>query len=344
LREPLSASIRPALVSHRVNGFRDGRSKTNEEEAEVIASLVVACLSDTEYAQNESKQPTSFGVISLLGDEQALMVENILRLRIAPDVFAKHRLLCGNAAQFQGDERDVIFLSMVDGPPEDGQLALRNEGPKDLYKKRYNVAVSRARNQLWVIHSIDPESHLKSGDLRRRLIEHARDPQVLLREMEVNAPKTDSVFEKLVLQRLIACGYRVKPQWPVGAYRIDLVVEGQTRRLAVECDGERWHTPEQLQKDLERQSILERLGWVFIRIRGSVFFRNPDAAMAPVFSKLNQLGVEQLGSETTTNLKDESYTVQRIRRAADSLRATWREEKINAVQDADPEPNISAVQ
>lgn len=122
LRKPLSASVRPALVAHRVNGFRDGRGKTNEVETEEIASLVIACLGDAEYALNESGQTTSFGVISLLGDEQALMIENLLRLRIPPDVFAKHRLLCGNAAQFQGDERDVIFLSMVDGPPEDGKL------------------------------------------------------------------------------------------------------------------------------------------------------------------------------------------------------------------------------
>lgn len=332
LREPLSASVRPALVAHRVNGFREGRGKTNEVEAEEIASLIVACLGDAEYLRNESGQATSFGVISLLGDEQALMIENLLRLRLAPDVFARHRLLCGNAAQFQGDERDVLFLSMVDGPPEDGQLSYRDAGPKDLYKKRYNVAVSRARNQLWVVHSLDPEHHLKSGDLRRRLIEHARDPQALLRAMEEQGNRTESVFEKLVLQRLVAGGYRVKPQWPVGGYRIDLVVEGDTRRLAVECDGEKWHTPEQLHRDLERQAILERLGWVFIRIRGSVFFRDPGAAMAPVFSKLEHLGIEPLGSGATANAAVDSPTIERIKRAAEPLRATWRAEKINAQQ------------
>ena len=104
--------------------------------------------------------PTTFGVISLLGVEQALLIEDLLRRRLSPSVFAKHRLLCGNAAQFQGDERDVVFLSMVDGPPDDGQLPIREEGPKGLYKKRYNVAVSRARNQLWVVHSLDPNAHL----------------------------------------------------------------------------------------------------------------------------------------------------------------------------------------
>lgn len=335
LREPLSASIRPALVAHRVNGYRDERGKANMVEAAEIASLVVACIADSEYARNESGRPTSFGVISLLGDEQALLVENLLRRRISPDILAKHRLLCGNAAQFQGDERDVIFLSMVDGPPEDGQLPYRDAGPKDLYKKRYNVAVSRARNQLWVIHSLDPNAHLKGGDLRRRLIEHARDPQALIRSIEDRAQRTESVFEKLVLQRLASAGYRVQPQWAVGAYRIDLVVEGVRQRLAVECDGERWHTPDQLHQDLERQAILERLGWVFIRIRGSLFFRDPVTAMAPIFAKLELLGIEPLGSETKASREEDSEMVQRIKRAAEQLRATWMAEE-SVGEEGDP--------
>jgi len=337
LREPHSAPVKPAVVAHRVNGFRDGRGKTNEVEAEEVASLVIACLGDADYALNDFDQPTSFGVISLLGDEQALLIENMLRLRIAPDVFARHRLLCGNAAQFQGDERDVIFLSMVDGPPNDGQHTFRDAGPKDLYKKRYNVAVSRARNQLWVVHSIDPDTHLKAGDLRRRLIEHARDPQALMRAMEEQGERTDSVFEKLVLQRLVSAGYRVQPQWPVGARRIDLVVEGLKKRLAVECDGEKWHTPEQLQQDLERQSILERLGWIFIRIRGNIFFRDPDRAMAPVFTKLDHLGIEPLGPASQPAPAAGTPLLDRVRRQAEALRAKWLTEKSAKAEDGESE-------
>ena len=328
LREPHSAPVKPAIVAHRVNGFRDERGKTNEVEAAEIASLILACLEEPDYSLNELHQPTSFGVISLLGDEQALLIENILRMRLPPDVLARHRLLCGNAAQFQGDERDVVFLSMVDGPPNDGQLSLRDAGPKDIYKKRYNVAVSRARNQLWVVHSLDPDTHLKGGDLRRRLIDHARDPQALLRIMEKEGARTDSVFEKLVFERLISAGYRVHPQWPVGARRIDLVVEGTKKRLAVECDGERWHTPEQLQQDLERQAILERLGWIFVRIRGSIFFRDPDAAMAPVFGKLDHLGIEPLGAASETTQQVDSPLLDRVKRRAEALRAQWIIEKV----------------
>jgi very-short-patch-repair endonuclease len=328
LREPMSASVRPALIAQRVHGFRDSNGKTNQVEAEEIASLVITCLSDPAYALNESQQPTTFGVISLLGVEQALLIEEKLRQRLSPSIFAKHRLLCGNAAQFQGDERDVIFLSMVDGPPDDGQLPNRDEGPRGLYKKRYNVAVSRARNQLWVVYSLDPNAHLKPRDLRRRLIEHARDPQALLRAMEIQGKRTDSIFEKLVLQRLLAARYRVETQWPVGAYRIDLVVEGKTRRLAVECDGEKWHTAEQLQHDIDREAILRRLGWKFVRIRGSVFFRDPDAAMAPVFVKLDQLGIEPLGEGIAP--PDPGGVVDRVRKQAETLRAQWQKEKEDA--------------
>jgi very-short-patch-repair endonuclease len=327
LREPFSSPIRPALIPHRVQGFRCEGAKKNEREAEEIASLVVTCLADPAYELNHFAEPTTFGVISLVGEEQALLIENILRRRLTPDMFARHRLLCGNAAQFQGDERDVIFLSMVDGPPDNGQLRLLDAGPKDSSKKRYNVAVSRARNQLWIVHSIDMNRHLKMGDLRRRLLAHAHDPDALLREMEVEGNRTDSPFEKAVMQRLVAAGYRVRSQWPVGAFRIDLVVEGLNRKLAVECDGEKWHTPEQLQNDLERQAILERLGWVFVRVRGSVFFRNPDAAMAAVFVKLANLEIEALGPVSESERKTDSPLVERIRRNAEALRARWLAEE-----------------
>ena len=329
LREPFSSPVRPALIPHRVQGFRNETGKTNDIEAEEIASLVIACLDDSNYALNDFGRPTTFGVISLLGEEQAVLIETILRRHLTPDRFARHRLLCGNAAQFQGDERDVIFLSMVDGPPDDGQLRMVDAGPKDLYKKRYNVAVSRARNQLWIVHSIDMNRHLKAGDLRRRLLAHAHDPGALLREMELQGNRVDSPFEKQIMQRLVAAGYRVRSQWSVGAYRIDLVVEGLNKRLAVECDGERWHTPDQLQNDLERQAILERLGWIFVRVRGSVFFRNPDAAMAPVFARLAYLEIEPLGPVSEFEGKADFPFVERVRRSAETLRTQWRHEDIS---------------
>lgn len=66
----------------------------------------------------------------------------------------------------------------------------------------------------------------------------------------------------------------------------------ENKRVAIECDGERWHsTEEQVKQDIERQDILERCGWDFIRIRGSKYFRNPEDTMKEVLEKLEKRGI-----------------------------------------------------
>jgi hypothetical protein len=70
-----------------------------------------------------------------------------------------------------------------------------------------------------------------------------------------------------------------------------MVVEDGEKRLAVECDGDRYRSPESLAEDTARQAVLERLGWQFVRIRGSAFYRNPDAALRQVFDRLAELGI-----------------------------------------------------
>ncbi|MVD21663.1 DUF559 domain-containing protein, partial [Vibrio cholerae] len=69
-------------------------------------------------------------------------------------------------------------------------------------------------------------------------------------------------------------GYRVTPQVAVGACRVDLVVEGRDdARLAVECDGDKYHGPQQWIEDMRRQRSLERVGWVFWRCFASTLLR-----------------------------------------------------------------------
>ena len=107
-----------------------------------------------------------------------------------------------------------------------------------------------------------------------------------------------------------------------------MVVAGGGKRLAVECDGERRRGPEKLQEDMERQAILERLGWQFVRIRGSVFFRDEDRAMRPVFRRLDELGVTadmQLSQTSSPSLTD--TIAQRVIRRAQELRALWQQER-----------------
>jgi very-short-patch-repair endonuclease len=333
LRDASKIVLKPHTIAYRVEGSsRDG--KVNRQEAEVIASLAAAALEQTEYKKNEFGKSTSFGVVSLVGEEQALEIDRLLRLHVPPDVYERHRFLCGTSAQFQGDERDVVFLSVVD-TPTGSPLRFRDD---QMFKQRYNVAASRARDQMWVVHSLNVQTDLRSGDLRRRLIEHALDPSALMRLLEDKEKRTESPFEREVLRKLLAAGYHVTPQWKVGARRIDLVVEGAGRRLAVECDGDRYHPLEKLAEDMDRQAVLERLGWIFARIRGSVFFRDPDRAMKPVFEKLRDLEIEPWSepSEKATH-EGAGELVERVTRRAEQLRSEWNpKEPLNGGAEASP--------
>jgi very-short-patch-repair endonuclease len=214
-----------------------------------------------------------------------------------------------------------MFLSIVD-IPEGGPLPLRQD---DRFKQRYNVAASRARDQMWVVYSLDPRLDLKPGDLRRELIEHAEDPSVKLRALRQAEQRAESELERQVLRYLVQANHRVRPQWQVGHYRIDLVVEGGGRRLAIECDGDRWHPPEKLAEDLERQAILERLGWTFVRVRGTEFFRHPDRALQPVFEMIERLEIppEGLSPASEEPSRQGGEVLHRVLRRAEELRREW---------------------
>jgi very-short-patch-repair endonuclease len=283
LRNPSSAA-HPHVVECVVDGLADTSRvpKTNVREARTIAALLAAMTEADDYAGK------SIGAISLVGDEQAALIQQLALDGVGALELAQRRFVAGNAAQFQGDERHVVFLSMVD-VPTGGPLTLRQT---DLFKQRYNVAASRAKDQLWLVHSLDPGRDLKQGDLRRALIEHARDPGARRRAMESAERRAESPFEVAVIQRLVSAGFNVQSQVWVGRYRIDLVVSDGTSQVAIECDGDRFHGVDQIPADMVRQAILERAGWRFIRIRGTRFYRDPAPTMDWVFGELQRHGVQ----------------------------------------------------
>ena len=176
----------------------------------------------------------------LFRSEQAYEIDRLLQMHLDPKEYESREILCGSSAQFQGDERDIIFLSLVESPSRDGgPVRLVSEsGRNDMYRKRYNVAASRAKDQMWVVYSLNPEKDLKPEDLRFKLIKHAMNPKSLEQENKLTSAESD--FERRVIKALLNKGYRVYPQWKVGAYRMDMVVEDKNKRIVVECDGVRF--------------------------------------------------------------------------------------------------------
>ncbi len=287
LRDASSSNLLPAVVNYRVkDGERNGRIKENLQEAKHIVALLMACMEQPEY---EGK---TFGIISLLGDLQAKKIQSLIFKYIDAKEIEQRKILCGNASNFQGDERDVVFLSMVDSSQEEGILALQGYGVEESIRKRYNVATSRAKDQLWVVNSLDASNDLKTGDIRKTLLDYAANPEVFERRSEQIEERAESPFEEAVAKALVARGYHIEQQWKVGAYRLDIVAIYKKRKIAIECDGGRYHSSEaQIRADMERQTILERIGWQFIRIRGSEFFSDMEQAMNHVYEKLERYGI-----------------------------------------------------
>jgi len=324
LKEENSISLHPSVIPYRVSGVCDD-NKTNTVEADTITALICSAIEQSEYKDK------TFGVVTLRGDRQAEEIQKKLLSKISSEIYQRRRILCGSPAHFQGDERDVMFLSMVDSPTG-GPLNLQDgDANRKLFRKRYNVAASRAKDQMWLVYSLNHENDLKSGDIRKRLIEHMHDPKAWRRELDALISKADSPFEEKVIARLLQRDFKIQPQYPVGAYRIDMVVTGDGKQVAIECDGERWHGPDKLKEDMDRQAILERLGWKFIRIRGSLFFRDPDRAMDIVFSKLAEMGIlpERKGSKVENEEETKTDIIDRVRIHAEELQREWEEELIN---------------
>lgn len=331
LREPASSALTAHIVPYRVQGQRQP-GKINPEEAHTIVALVQA------MCQHPAYHGKTLGVISLLGNEQATLIETELRKVLPMSLIAERRLLCGNSAQFQGDERDVILLSMVDSNEGDGVMRLQGDGARDMSKKRYNVAASRARDQLWIIHSLDYQNQLQAQDLRRQLLAYA-DQHTSRQSSSNNDHLTESPFEEAVLKQLLARGYRVQTQYTVGYYRIDLVVIGAHSRLAVECDGDKYHSgSEKISEDLARQAILERLGWQFHRIRGSAFFSQPEQALQSLWQRLAELGIEPESSGRASATLTQDLLHQDIIRLATNLRTQTETDSADPADAAMPAP------
>lgn len=299
LRVPTAEErLDPPLIDIYVPQGRKVRD-VNEAEAGIIVEEIARVVADPAYARR------TFGVISLIGDKQAKLIQERLTDVVGPEAIARHRIMCGNASMFQGQERDIMFLSMVACPSTARAQTAR------LMEQRFNVAMSRARDRMYLVRSV-AASMLSPKDLKAAVIEHFRNP---MDGAAVAQPKDildacDSGFERDVGRRLLDLGYRIRPQVQVGAFRIDFVVEGEgDRRLAVELDGDRYHGPERWAEDQRRQRALERLGWVFWRCWGSHWLNDRQGCMDDLLATLGRLGIEPVGGEFSPQVWTEHRVV-----------------------------------
>ena len=314
------APIKPVFLE---DGYE--RRGVNPVEVEAIVDQITKCLADPAY------DGKTFGVIALRGGGQAKAIHNALLEAITHEEWEARQLRCGEAPEFQGSERDVVFLSMVTAAEEGERIAALTA---EMYLQRYNVAVSRARDQLWVFHSV-PQSRLSNTqDMRYQLLDYCHgvvrrgQPESGASAERVSEDRPvepfDSLFEQRVFNALIDRGHVVLPQFDASGYRIDLVVVGANGRAAVECDGDFWHGPEEYSRDLRRQRDLERCGWQFFRIRESAWYYDQAAVLADLWKFLDDLGIRAGDwspepADLTEEVQDSDATAEAAVELADRL-------------------------
>lgn len=289
LKQYSESRLEPLQSVFCINGNIQGTGSRiiNEPEASMIVNKIASLISDKRY------DGKTFGIITLQGNQQANLIDGLLLKQIGPEEYHKRKIICGSSASFQGDEKDIILLSLVTANNHTTRLALTKQEDE----RRYNVAMSRAKEQVWLFHSVELDDLRNKDDLRYKLLDHFKNykfTQPILKSpierVNVNPPRPfDSWFEVDVYNDVVRKGYSVIPQYNVanGRYIIDLVaLFPDGTKVAIECDGDYWHGPEQYEKDLMRQKVLERCGWQFFRVRGCEYYTDRIHSLEPLWKML----------------------------------------------------------
>ncbi len=300
LRMPkASERLDPPLVDiYVMDGYRN--KDINLPEARFIVDEIRTIV------DNPAFDGRTIGVVSLIGNEQALKIMQMLNEELGEQLVTQYKITCGDARTFQGKERDIMFLSMVASP---GHAHAQTQ---DMVAQRFNVAASRARDRMYLVRSIQSEELSQADQLRAKLIQHFQAPFLQNEEELENLRELcESPFEREVFDILVTRGYRVIPQVPVGSYRIDMVVEGDAdSRLAIECDGDRYHGPDKWDSDMRRQRILERAGWRFWRCFASTFVLHKEEVVQELIDTLTAHGIQPSSMNApVTSIHVESRTV-----------------------------------
>lgn len=298
--DPADVAVRDIYLPNAT--YDMGRTRTNREEAERVTDIVFE-LMETQPADE------SIGVVALSRPQadliEALIEERRMLSRHLDYRFSEEgaeRFFVKNLENVQGDERDHMVLSICYGPTPAGAVPNRF-GPinRDGGERRLNVAVTRARMSMTVVHSLRAE-HISSPQpgarQLRRYLEYVRNPERAFESEVTGVGEPESPFEEAVLAALRQRGHRVDAQIGVSGYRIDLAIrseDGEGYDLGIECDGFPYHnSPTARDRDWLRQQVLEGLGWHIHRVWSTAWVRDPGTEIAAIEEALQQARAHQL--------------------------------------------------
>ncbi|USB33204.1 AAA domain-containing protein [Paenibacillus sp. YPG26] len=308
----------PAIIWKRVEGR--WLNQSNEVEAlEVVTEL---------KGIMENCVGKSVGIITFNSKQQSKILDIIDKMNAEDEEFRllytelmardlDERLFVKNIENVQGDERDIILFSIGYAKNEEGKVynrfgSLNQKGGEN----RLNVAVTRAKEKVLVVSSIEPEdlnvsnTSERGPKLLKSYLKYARAVSsgkmeairsVILDLNEVvnthAVPQSlhfDSPFEEQVYQQLRNLGYEITTQVGMSGYRIDMAVVHPNDHsrfiLGIECDGAMYHSsPSARERDVYRQRYLESRGWTIERIWSRNWWRNPVNEIERIDQRIKEL-------------------------------------------------------
>ncbi|HKR13311.1 MAG TPA: DUF4011 domain-containing protein [Pyrinomonadaceae bacterium] len=287
------------------NGVYEGKG-LNQVEARRVADAVVLFAREQLQHKERGERMQSLGVGTFnLRQQLAIQDELEQRRRDDPaiDPFfargASESFFVKNLENIQGDERDVIFLSVTYAKANDGKLRY-NFGPLNAENgwRRLNVLTTRARHAMRVFSSIrgddiNPAAASSPGPrLLREFLLYAERGHLESIVASMKA-ESDSQFERDVIDELMKRGVNVVPQVGVAGYRIDLGIldERSPGRFicGIECDGVAYHSSETARdRDRLRQQVLEARGWTIHRVWSTDWFKDRQGQIQRLLSLVGE--------------------------------------------------------
>lgn len=309
----------PAVIDVRVAGGRK-KGKVNQNEAVAIVEYLVAQLDPAKG--DLGSRGCSVAVISLLGVEQARLIRRLALDALSDAQLAHHRIVFGDPATFQGDERDCVLLSMVASPRESPPQVGR------IHDQRVNVAMSRARDRIVLFRSLDRSDIPNPDDVKHRLIAFFKNggtpgPQQQLLRPTRGGDDDDEDLGSSPTHDLIAFLESKGFKYDVASFfaGADLIVEDRAEdfRICICIDGKSPNDSlEEWAAHIKEQRGLERFGWRFIRIWQSAWLTNREkcfnkilsackiAGIRPLLTSADQLGEIESPDETRPSKKSKS--------------------------------------
>lgn len=280
--------------------YQRGAGRINPDEVRAVVDEVVA------HARTNPSKTLGVGTFNM---PQQIAIEDELERRQresrddALDAFLSKEksepFFVKNLETIQGDERDVILLSVTYGLDPNGRV-FQNFGPvnRDGGWRRMNVLVTRARERCVVFSSLRADQIRLADSAPRGVVafkeylhfaEHGAMPVSV-----VPAGGFDSPLEEEIANALRQKGWEVRSQVGVAGFWIDLAIVDPVRRgrylVGIECDGATYHSsPTARDRDRLRQGVLEKLGWRLVRVWSTDWFKNRERTLERLLVAIDEI-------------------------------------------------------